>query len=59
MPFFGDQPFWGDRVHAKGVGPAPIPVGQFCIDKLVHAINFMMDPQVIMFSLCEVSYVMW
>lgn len=46
VPFFGDQPFWGDRVHAKGVGPAPIPVGQFCLDKLVHAINFMMDPQV-------------
>eukprot|EP00250_Pteridium_aquilinum_P000922 c11106_g2_i1 orf=229-996(+) len=46
VPFFGDQPFWGDRVHAKGVGPAPIPVGQFSLDKLVHAINYMMDPQV-------------
>ncbi|CAL8160506.1 unnamed protein product [Prunus armeniaca] len=25
VPFFGDQPFWGQRVHAIGVGPAPIP----------------------------------
>ncbi|MCO5575146.1 hypothetical protein L7F22_028943 [Adiantum nelumboides] len=46
VPFFGDQPFWGDRVHAKGVGPAPIPVGQFTLEKLVHAINFMNDPEV-------------
>ena len=24
-PFFGDQPFWGARVAALGVGPPPIP----------------------------------
>jgi UDP:flavonoid glycosyltransferase YjiC (YdhE family) len=24
-PFFGDQPFWGRRVHALGAGPQPIP----------------------------------
>jgi sterol 3beta-glucosyltransferase len=24
-PFFGDQPFWGRRVHALGAGPAPLP----------------------------------
>jgi sterol 3beta-glucosyltransferase len=23
-PFFGDQPYWGQRVHALGVGPKPI-----------------------------------
>ncbi|KAJ0967222.1 hypothetical protein J5N97_024139 [Dioscorea zingiberensis] len=46
VPFFGDQPFWGDRVHARGVGPAPIPVDQFSLQKLVDAINFMMDPKV-------------
>jgi UDP:flavonoid glycosyltransferase YjiC (YdhE family) len=24
-PVFGDQPFWGHRVHALGVGPPPLP----------------------------------
>ena len=47
VPFFGDQPFWGDRVHVRGVGPAPISVEQFSLQKLVDAINFMLDPKVI------------
>ncbi|KAL8051886.1 hypothetical protein ABFX02_06G177700 [Erythranthe guttata] len=46
VPFFGDQPFWGERVHARGVGPAPIPVDEFSLDKLVSAIRFMLDPKV-------------
>ncbi|KAL1550342.1 sterol 3beta-glucosyltransferase [Salvia divinorum] len=46
IPFFGDQPFWGERVHARGVGPPPIPVDEFSLEKLVDAINFMLDPQV-------------
>ncbi|KAM1039161.1 hypothetical protein ACFX13_034478 [Malus domestica] len=46
IPFFGDQPFWGERVHARGVGPAPIPVEEFSLDKLVDAIRFMLDPKV-------------
>ncbi|KAJ7571626.1 hypothetical protein O6H91_01G169700 [Diphasiastrum complanatum] len=46
IPFFGDQPFWGERVHLRGVGPAPIPIEHFSLDKLVHAIEFMLDPQV-------------
>lgn len=46
IPFFGDQPFWGERVHARGVGPAPIPVEEFSLNKLVNAINFMLDPKV-------------
>ncbi|XP_010524697.1 PREDICTED: sterol 3-beta-glucosyltransferase UGT80A2-like isoform X1 [Tarenaya hassleriana] len=46
VPFFGDQPFWGDRVHARGVGPAPIPVDEFSLHKLEGAINFMLDPKV-------------
>lgn len=47
VPFFGDQPFWGERVHARGVGPAPIAVDEFSLPKLVDAINFMLDPKVI------------
>ncbi|KAF5184113.1 Sterol 3-beta-glucosyltransferase ugt80a2, partial [Thalictrum thalictroides] len=46
VPFFGDQPFWGERVHARGVGPPPIPVDQFSLQKLVDAINFMLNPKV-------------
>ncbi|KAF5930614.1 hypothetical protein HYC85_031487 [Camellia sinensis] len=46
VPFFGDQPFWGDRVHARGVGPPPIPVDEFSLTKLVDAISFMLDPKV-------------
>ncbi|CAM8971223.1 unnamed protein product [Rhodiola kirilowii] len=46
VPFFGDQPFWGERVHARGVGPAPIPVEEFSLPKLVDAIKYMLDPQV-------------
>ncbi|KAF5458258.1 hypothetical protein F2P56_022299 [Juglans regia] len=46
VPFFGDQPFWGERVHARGVGPAPIPVEEFTLTKLVDAIKFMVDPKV-------------
>eukprot|EP00850_Spirogloea_muscicola_P018644 SM000173S03013 [mRNA] locus=s173:96175:98924:- [translate_table: standard] len=46
VPFFGDQPFWGDRCHATGVGPEPIPIGQFNLNKLVHAIEYMLDPKV-------------
>lgn len=49
IPFFGDQPFWGERVHARGVGPAPIPVDEFSLKKLVAAINFMLDPKVLLF----------
>ncbi|XP_050205937.1 sterol 3-beta-glucosyltransferase UGT80A2 isoform X2 [Mercurialis annua] len=46
VPFFGDQPFWGERVHARGVGPAPIPVDEFSLPKLIDAINYMLDPVV-------------
>jgi sterol 3beta-glucosyltransferase len=35
-------------VHARGVGPAPIPVDEFSLDKLIDAINFMLDPKVAM-----------
>ncbi|KAJ8558222.1 hypothetical protein K7X08_004988 [Anisodus acutangulus] len=46
VPFFGDQPFWGERVHARGVGPPPIPVNEFSLPKLVDAIKFMLAPKV-------------
>ena len=33
-------------MHVRGVGPAPIPVDQFNLQKLVDAIKFMLDPEV-------------
>jgi sterol 3beta-glucosyltransferase len=38
IPFMGDQPFWGDRVHAIGVGPKPILVKDLSVEKLSRAI---------------------
>ncbi|CAI5536593.1 unnamed protein product [Closterium sp. Naga37s-1] len=47
IPFFGDQPFWGARVHAAGVGPEPIPIGSLTLDKIVAAIEFMIRDEVV------------
>ncbi len=38
-PFFGDQPFWGQRVHELGVGPRPIPRQRLTADRLAEAIH--------------------
>ena len=38
-PFFGDQPFWGHRVEALGVGPKAIPRKQLTAQKLADAIQ--------------------
>ncbi|KAF3445501.1 hypothetical protein FNV43_RR10677 [Rhamnella rubrinervis] len=46
VPFFGDQFFWGERIHQKGLGPAPIPISQLSIDNLSDAIRFMLQPEV-------------
>jgi sterol 3beta-glucosyltransferase len=37
-PFFGDQPFWGQRVFELGVGPHPIPQKKLTVAKLAPAI---------------------
>lgn len=34
-------------MHARGVGPAPIPVDEFSQEKLVNAIRFMLNPEVL------------
>jgi sterol 3beta-glucosyltransferase len=38
-PFFGDQPFWGGRVAALGVGPQPIPQRRLTPERLAQAIR--------------------
>jgi sterol 3beta-glucosyltransferase len=39
IPFLGDQPFWGQRVHDLGVGPALIPRSKLTVDRLAQAIQ--------------------
>ena len=38
VPFTADQPFWGNRVHAIGVGPRSILVKNLSVKNLVQAI---------------------
>ena len=40
IPFFGDQPFWGSRVAALGVGPRPIPRKKLTSERLSQAIRY-------------------
>lgn len=37
-------------MHARGVGPPPIPVDEFSLPKLVDAITFMLDPKVLCYG---------
>src|SRR5690606_35862025 len=39
VPFLFDQPFWGARIEALGVGPAPIPRKQLTAARLAGAIH--------------------
>ncbi len=39
VPFFGDQAFWGQRVHALGVSPAPIKRSRLTAARLAAALN--------------------
>ncbi|WP_047864868.1 glycosyltransferase [Rubrobacter aplysinae] len=46
VPFIGDQPMWGRRVHALGAGPAPIPRKRLCAERLAEAIKAAEEPEV-------------
>lgn len=39
IPFFGDQPFWGQRIAELGVGPEPIPRQKLTVERLAQAIQ--------------------
>ena len=39
IPFFADQPFWGQRVADLGVGPQPIPRQRLTAERLAQAIH--------------------
>jgi UDP:flavonoid glycosyltransferase YjiC (YdhE family) len=45
VPFFADQPFWGERVYRLGAGPKPIPRRQLTSERLAKAIDTVLaDP---------------
>lgn len=39
VPFFADQPFWGQRVYELGAGPKPVPRLKLTAEKLGAAIR--------------------
>jgi UDP:flavonoid glycosyltransferase YjiC (YdhE family) len=45
VPFMADQPFWGRRVHALGVGPNPIPRKKLSVEKLAEGIRLMITDE--------------
>jgi len=45
VPYAFDQPFWGARVKALGLGPDPIPRRKLTADSLAHALGVVVtDP---------------
>jgi UDP:flavonoid glycosyltransferase YjiC (YdhE family) len=38
-PFFGDQPYWGERVAALGAGPKPVPFAGMTVPRLARAVR--------------------
>ncbi|XVQ10810.1 glycosyltransferase [Spirillospora sp. CA-255316] len=38
-PFFGDQPYWGERIAALRAGPAPVPFRDLTAPRLARAIG--------------------
>ncbi|KAH6879854.1 hypothetical protein B0T10DRAFT_540540 [Thelonectria olida] len=47
VPFFGDQPFWGDMVADSGAGPRPIPHRQLTSENLTAAIKYCLSQQAV------------
>ncbi|ESZ90226.1 glycosyltransferase family 1 protein [Sclerotinia borealis F-4128] len=48
VPFFGDQPFWGNMVAVAGAGPPPIEHKSLDVATLSNAIKFLFSPDVMM-----------
>lgn len=45
VPFFGDQPFWGEMIAAAGAGPKPIPHKLLTTESLAEALHFCLTPE--------------
>ncbi|MBT3337643.1 MAG: glycosyltransferase family 1 protein [Anaerolineae bacterium] len=47
VPSFGDQFFWGNRIHEMGVGSQPIPRKKLTAEKLAKALQQVIENQTI------------
>ncbi|KAJ4197062.1 hypothetical protein NW767_009307 [Fusarium falciforme] len=45
VPFFGDQPFWGQMVANAGAGPNPIPHAELTVETLSEAVLYCLSPE--------------
>ncbi|KAF9871095.1 udp- transferase [Colletotrichum karsti] len=46
VPFFGDQPFWGQMIARAGAGPMPVPFKEMTAETLASSIVFALKPEV-------------
>jgi sterol 3beta-glucosyltransferase len=46
VPFFGDQPFWGQMIAKAGAGPKPVPFKQMTAESLAASIDFALKEEV-------------
>ncbi|KAK2685992.1 hypothetical protein QWA68_015327 [Fusarium oxysporum] len=46
VPFFGDQPFWGQMIARAGAGPTPIPFKKMTAESLAASILCALNPEV-------------
>ncbi|KAH7018846.1 glycosyltransferase family 28 domain-containing protein [Ilyonectria destructans] len=46
VPFFGDQPFWGQMIARAGAGPTPVPFKKMTAETLAASIAFALKPEV-------------
>lgn len=44
-PFFGDQNFWGEMVHRRGVGPKPCPVQDLTLSIMTDSMAKLLDDE--------------
>lgn len=47
VPFFGDQPFWGQMIAKAGAGPIPVPFKKMTPESLAASITFALNEDVV------------
>lgn len=45
VPFFGDQPFWGQMIARAGAGPVSVPFKELTAEILAESIKFALKPE--------------